>query len=205
MTRAHMGFAVVGKGVSATRRRAHLPKGTSSQGRWGGGRMNEELAAELHRRAERDKAARHRALEVDDGSELTRVDEDNTSWLEQVVAEHGWPGITLVGERGAEEAWLLAQHADLSPAFQRRALELVRSAVSAGEAPARHLAYLTDRVQVADGRPQTYGTQYTHDPDRSNLRPHPVADPDRLDERRAAAGLESAAAYDRRMHRYARP
>jgi hypothetical protein len=44
-----------------------------------------------------------------------------------------------------------------------------------------------------------YGTQYTDDGDGSNLRLQPVADPDRLDERRAAMGLEPAAAYDLRM------
>ena len=104
-----------------------------------------------------------------------------------------------VHSRGPTSAWLLAQHADLSPACQRRALELVKTAVAAGEASARHLAYLTDRVLVAVGEPQMYGTQYISDPDGSNLRPQPVADPERLDERRAAMGLEPAAEYDRHM------
>jgi hypothetical protein len=161
--------------------------------------MNQELAEELHRRAEKDKAARYLALESRDDTEMCRIDAENTAWLERVVAEHGWPGTSIVGERGAEAAWLLAQHADLSPAFQRRALELMKIAVATGEASARRLAYLTDRVLVAADEPQMYGTQYTNEPDGSNLRPQPVADPERLDERRAAMGLEPAAEYDRRM------
>ncbi|WP_411978389.1 DUF6624 domain-containing protein [Streptomyces scopuliridis] len=80
---------------------------------------------------------------------MFRIDAGNTSWLKQVIAEHGWPGVALVGERGAEEAWLLAQHADLAPAFQRQALELLKAAVTAGDASPRHLAYLTDRVLAA--------------------------------------------------------
>jgi hypothetical protein len=161
--------------------------------------MNPNLTAELHHRAEQDQAARHLAAKTHDGREMCRVDTDNTAWLKQIIAEHGWPGAALVGEQGADEAWLLAQHADLDPVFQRRALELLKHAVVAGDASPRHLAYLTDRVLVAAGEPQIYGTQYTDDGDGSNLRLQPVADPDRLDERRALMGLEPAAEYDRRM------
>ncbi|GAB2579416.1 hypothetical protein GCM10027168_10360 [Streptomyces capparidis] len=151
--------------------------------------MDRDLAAELHRRAEADQAARHRMLKTGDGGDLSRIDTDNTTWLKQVVAEHGWPGIALVGEQGAGEAWLLAQHAVHDPAFQRQVLDLLRDAVEAGDALPRHLAYLTDRVLVRSGEPQVYGTQYTSDPDGANLRRHPVTDPDRLDARRARMGL----------------
>jgi hypothetical protein len=161
--------------------------------------MNHDLAAELHRRAEQDQAARRLAAKTRDGREMCRIDAENTAWLKQVITEYGWPGAALVGAQGAEEAWLLAQHADLAPAFQRQALELLKAAVAAGDASPRQLAYLTDRVLVAAGEPQVYGTQYTDDPDGSNLRLQPVADPDRLDERRAAMGLEPAADYDQRM------
>ncbi|MEU6350112.1 DUF6624 domain-containing protein [Streptomyces sp. NPDC047072] len=161
--------------------------------------MNHDLAAELHRRAEEDQAARRRASKTRDGQEICQIDADNTAWLKHVIAEHGWPGIALVGEQGADEAWLLAQHADLAPAFQRQALEVLKEAVAAEDASPRHLAYLTDRVLVAAGEPQVYGTQYTDDGDGSNLRLQPVADPDRLDQRRASMGLEPAAEYDRRM------
>jgi hypothetical protein len=161
--------------------------------------MNHDLAAELHRRAEQDQAARLLAAKTRDGREMCRIDAENTAWLKQVITEHGWPGAALVGAQGAEEAWLLAQHADLAPAFQRQALELLKAAVAAGDASPRQLAYLTDRVLVAAGEPQVYGTQYTDDPDGSNLRLQPVADPDRLDGRRAEMGLEPAADYDQRM------
>lgn len=161
--------------------------------------MHQGLAEELRRRAQRDQAARQRAAQTRDAAEMRHIDDENTAWLEGVIEEHGWPGIGMVGEQGAKEAWLIAQHADRDPAFQSRALELMKTAVAVGEASARHLAYLTDRTLVAASKPQKYGTQYTHDPDGSNLRPQPVEDPEHLDERRAAVGLEPAADYDRRM------
>lgn len=160
--------------------------------------MDDALAAELIRRAAEDQAARERYVEADDVDAMTRVDAENTAWLQAVVAEHGWPGVALVGEEGAHCAWLLAQHADRAPQFQKQALVLLEAAVASGEAARRELAYLTDRVLVADGEPQLYGTQYLDDAD-GGLRLRPVADPDRLDERRAAMGMESAADYDRRM------
>ena len=46
------------------------------------------------------------------------------------------------------------------PAFQRVCLELLGQAVQAGEADARQQAYLTDRVLLAEGNQQLYGTQF---------------------------------------------
>ncbi|MFF3258066.1 DUF6624 domain-containing protein [Streptomyces sp. NPDC002932] len=160
--------------------------------------MNRDLAAELHRRAEQDQAVRRRMLETGGGRDLVRIDADNTAWLKQAIATHGWPGITLVGEQGADESWLLAQHADHDLDLQHQVLSLLQDAVAAGEARPRHLAYLADRVLVAADEPQVYGTQYTNGPD-GKLRLYPVAEPEQLDARRAAMGLESAAEYHRRM------
>ncbi|MFS0691913.1 DUF6624 domain-containing protein [Streptomyces nitrosporeus] len=160
--------------------------------------MNHDLAADLHRRAEQDQAARQRMLETGDGRDLVRVDADNTAWLKQAIAAHGWLGISLVGEQGADEAWLLVQHADRDLDLQRQVLGLLQDAVADGEALPRHLAYLTDRVRVATDEPQVYGTQYIKAPD-GKLQPYTVAEPELLDARRAAMGLESAAEYDRRM------
>ncbi|MFB6483713.1 DUF6624 domain-containing protein [Streptomyces virginiae] len=161
--------------------------------------MNSELAEALNRRAGRDQEARRAAQETGLAGDLLSIDADNTAWLKGIVAEHGWPGVDLVGEEGAEMAWLLAQHADREPQFQQRALELLTAAVEAGQAPRRHPAYLTDRCLVGAGEQQVYGTQYVSGPDGTGLRLHAVADPEGLDARREAVGLEPSAAYDRRM------
>ena len=151
--------------------------------------MDEELRAELLRRMERDQAAR---LADDRDWELVlQVDAENLPWLKDVIADRGWPGASLVGPDGAQAAWLLAQHADSDPAFQRQCLDLLTAAVEAGEATARDLAYLTDRVLLHEGQPQVYGTQLVGRGGRwvpDNLR-----DPDGVDGRRAAVGLGTIA------------
>jgi len=65
---------------------------------------------------------------------IRRLDRTHTDRLEQIVAEYGWPGRSLVGDGGSHAAWLLVQHADHSPDFQARCLSLLRDAVEEGEA-----------------------------------------------------------------------
>jgi hypothetical protein len=117
-----------------------------------------------------------------------RIDEDNTRWLADVVRARGWPGRRVTGEDGAAAAWLLAQHADRDPARQQAFLAALRGAAGQGEASLSHLAYLEDRVRVNVGQPQLYGTQFTVT--GRGFRPRPIEDRQRLDERRAEAGLE---------------
>lgn len=169
--------------------------------------MDEELRRELLARRDEDQRIRtlvsppqgqHTVRLPDEvAAEWQRIDEDNTRWLGEVLSARGWPGRTLAGEDGAAAAWLLAQHADSDPARQRAFLDALRGAVDQGEASPAHLAYLEDRVLVSSGQPQLYGTQFTITD--GELKPCPITDPQRLDERRAQAGLEPFTDYEARM------
>jgi hypothetical protein len=151
--------------------------------------VNTELRAELLRRMDKDQAARH----ARDPAAMAEADAENLPWLKQLVAEHGWPGASMVGTDGARAAWLLTQHADRDPAFQRQCLGLLAAAVEAGEATRQHLAYLTDRVLIAEGKPQEHGTQVTRRD--GQYVPVNLRDPDAVDERRAAVDLPPLAIY----------
>lgn len=168
--------------------------------------MDDELAAELGRMAAEDQRLRKRQMEgrrtmvgrldAKTAMEFERIDGENTDRLQQILAEHGWPGKSLVGEQGSHDAWLIAQHADHDPAFQRQGLELLREAVARGEAKPRDLAYLTDRVRVSEGRGQVFGTQMRPDENGQPV-PQPIEDPESIDERRADVGLEPFDQYVR--------
>jgi hypothetical protein len=123
------------------------------------------------------------------------VDDHNQARLAEIFDEHGWPGWSLVGEDGSTAAWAIAQHADLDLAFQERALDLLQAAVDAGDASGGDLAYLTDRVLVAKGEPQLYGTQWGSAADGTPEPRTPIADAANVDARRAAAGLSTLAEY----------
>jgi hypothetical protein len=171
--------------------------------------MRLELQAELLRRAQQDQVARSELLCRAEQDKVTRagpepgwdtvasVDADNLTWLKSVVAEIGWPGWSMVGEEGAHAAWLLAQHADRDPAFQRRCLDLITEAARSGEASLTELAYLTDRVLLAEGQPQEYGTQM--EGQEEGWTPRRLRDPETVDARRAAMSLGPLSEYIARM------
>lgn len=146
-----------------------------------------ELRAELLEMMEADQA--ERTGEV--GGDWN--DEERTARLVEIMDEHGWPGVDLVGDDGATAAWVIAQHSDLDVDVQERALGLMREAVAAGQADATELAYLEDRVALNTGNPQIYGTQIGCVDGRAE--PAEMVDPESVDQRRAEAGLEPLADY----------
>jgi hypothetical protein len=146
--------------------------------------LDQELRGTLLRGGEIDLEVAHR---------LEQVDAENTAWARAIVERHGWPRVSDVGAGGAQDFWLLVQHADRDPAFQERCLALMQAAVAAGEASATDFAYLTDRVRTHQGRAQVYGTQFQRT--ERGLEPFPIEDPERVDERRASVGLGPLAEY----------
>ena len=114
----------------------------------------------------------------------------NAARLRTILDEHGWPGRTLVGEDAAHAAWIIAQHAIGDPVLQRRVLELIRPAAAHGEAALLDVAMLEDRIRVSEGKPQRYGTQYDWDED-GEMSPLPIDDPEHVNERRRAVGLDT--------------
>lgn len=126
-------------------------------------------------------------------SELLFVDYENRQWLKQIVAEQGWPTISEVGKRGAFGAWLLAQHADMDPAFQLRALRMMKPLVAKGEVSKRNYAYLYDRTTLKLNIKQRYGTQVQCED--GAFVPQALEEPDRVDELRTEMDLEPLADY----------
>ena len=69
-----------------------------------------------------------------------------------------------------------------------------RSRSTVGDAPPAHYACLLDRVRMATGKPQVYGSQVVV-ADDGDLAPWPIEDPNHVDERRARVGLGPLAVH----------
>jgi hypothetical protein len=152
---------------------------------------NKEIAFELVEMAQADQIMRQKAqVSVADWGKET--DKANTERLRELVESNGWPTIDKVGKQASQAAWLLAQHADHDPAFQQQCLDLMKQAEPGQVAPA-NIAYLEDRVRVNNGQPQLYGTQFYKEGE--TFGPRPIEDKERVEERRAAVGLEPYSAY----------
>jgi hypothetical protein len=124
------------------------------------------------------------------------VDTKTSARLGEIIAAHGWPGIALVGHDGAAAAWLIAQHATHDRAFQEACLARLEQAVACGQAEARHVAYLEDRLATMAGRPQRYGTQFS-----AELEPLPIVDAVEVDARRRSVGMCSMSANTQRIRK----
>lgn len=137
-------------------------------------------------------------LERDQQGRLEGIDDEGdrarTERLKEIIDEYGWPTLDLVGKDAEDAAWAIAQHSDLDLEFQKEALELLRAAVEVGQASPGNLAYLEDRVAVAQDLPQTYGTQIGCGPD-GPAPATPLKDEAGVEELRAQAGLDSLADY----------
>jgi hypothetical protein len=157
---------------------------------------NPALRLELLQMQKEDQAVRVKAESSHSGGAITdhavfdqmeRLDAKHTARMKEIVQQFGWPGKSLAGSDGATAAWLLVQHADADPKFQRHCLELMKAAAAKGEVSMHDIAYLTDRVLVNEGQKQVYGTQFTLK--HGELAPRPIEDEANLDKRRKEAGL----------------
>jgi hypothetical protein len=138
--------------------------------------INEGLRAELRAMAKEDQAE----------TAASRADR-RVERLRAIIHEYGWPGNSLVGREGARAAWLIAQHADFDREFRHECLAAIEEAYLLGDVDGHDLAYLTDRVASAEGKPQIYGTQGAH-----GYTPEREAE---IDARRHEVGLPSLAAF----------
>jgi hypothetical protein len=174
------------------------------------------LRGELLARVERDQEARRAGIDwgaehgvngvVDEDSltdeektvydglwaEVTRIDTDNTEWLREIVSKRGWLTYSDVGTDGGDAAWLMVQHADADPSFQRQCLDLM-TGLPRDEVSQESVAYLTDRVLIKEGKKQVYGTQFVVRD--GEWVPLSLEDEENVDTRRAEAGLPPLAEY----------
>ena len=124
---------------------------------------------------------------------MTLNDFNNTTRMKAIVKSYGWPGPELVGQDGADAAFLLVQHSpDL--AFQQAMLPLVRRSFESGKLSAWNYALLQDRVLMLAGKPQMYGMALKpwtgKDPEL-----YPIEDEANVDKRRAKIGLQPLREY----------
>lgn len=116
---------------------------------------------------------------------LKQVDDSNLTALYKLIADYDLPTRALVGTDGMKAFWLLVQHASTDLVLQKRVL----NAMATGDSgvPLDQVALLDDRIAVAEGRPQKYGSQFHFENGR--LVPSSIDDQAHLDQRRAQMGL----------------
>ena len=112
-----------------------------------------------------------------------RLDSANFLRMQRLIGEHGWLGSNLLD--GRNYCWLVIQRQSLE--VQKQYYPMMAKAVKKGEEDPAFLAYLEDKIAVAQGEKQKYGTQV----DAKNQKIYPLLDPEKVDLYRAKVGLSS--------------
>ncbi len=127
--------------------------------------MNHALARKINLMAKRDLSFQKLLWDKVAGADeatYQKISARNTERLKKIIKEHGWPTASLVGKKASYNAWLIAQHSNSDRTFQRKArgmlIKINKS--NPGEINKAHIAYLTDRLLIAQGKPQKFGTQF---------------------------------------------
>lgn len=112
----------------------------------------------------------------------------NLERLQGLLEEKGWPALSAVGEAAAYAAGNIINHSDL--ATRQKYLPMLKATCEKGEGDWSRYAHILDRTELELGHPQVYGTQMALNEDTGNYEAQPMIEPGKVNERRAARGLE---------------
>ncbi|GIU16389.1 hypothetical protein TUM4261_34840 [Shewanella sp. c952] len=130
---------------------------------------------------------------------LREIDQSNTDRLKDIIKEHSWLTKQLVEVEGIGAAFLIIQH---SPdiAFKEEMLPyLEKSYLNNGGVSGQQVALLTDRVLIAQGKKQIYGTQA--DLSEGQVIFSPIEDEANVDKRRKKMNMPSLKFYRKVMEK----
>ncbi|MBU0942275.1 MAG: hypothetical protein KKD36_12695 [Bacteroidetes bacterium] len=91
----------------------------------------------------------------------------NKTRVEKMFNQYGFLGYEEIGKDGSNIFWLIVQHSDKYPDFQKKILVAMDKQVNKKNTNATNYAFLYDRVQVNAGLKQKFGTQVTYDVNRT--------------------------------------
>lgn len=79
------------------------------------------------------------------------IDGDNLKWAKSHVQQYGWPTISTIGSRQADEFFTIVQHADRDSNFQKKCLKLM-SKLPEAEWSKSNYGKLAYRIKVLEGK-----------------------------------------------------
>lgn len=103
-----------------------------------------------------------------------------------VLAEHGWLGISIIGEKANISLFLAVQYANLQ--VRERYYPLLEASAQKGESSRSQMAAMKDRMLVDKKLPQRYGTQWNYVGGREVL--FPLEDVSSVNNNRIRVGIE---------------
>lgn len=107
--------------------------------------------------------------------------------VKNILDQKGWLSANEVSDQGNAALFLVLQHSNLED--QIKYLPMLRKAVENGKASGQDLALMEDRIALAQGKEQIYGSQILRNPDNGEHFLAPFKNPNNLNVRRKKIGL----------------
>ncbi|MVO09801.1 hypothetical protein GOQ30_11585 [Flavobacterium sp. TP390] len=121
------------------------------------------------------------------------INKENLEKLEKLIQQKGFPKKSLVGNNAVQAAFLIIQHADLQT--QKKYVSTIEDLCKKKEADSQSFAYLYDRIEISEGRPQKYGTQVKYNKENQQYELYPLVDKEKVDFWRKEIGLSPINEY----------
>ena len=128
------------------------------------------------------------------------IGKGNFSRIEQLISTHGWPTYTMVGKLAADAPLIIINHLE-SEKMRIKYLPQIEEACLQKEGSCMEYAKINDRILVNTNKFQIYGMQFRYNSKRQ-LEPFPIKDPEYVDQKRMAIGLEPIKKYLKRKINY---
>lgn len=138
----------------------------------------------------REKLIEEKKLSEGYNNEMENLHIKNAEKLNEIIDKIGFPTIEKVGIDASESAWLIIQHSISKPDFMKKCLGLLENIVVENKTYEKNLARLSDRIDVLEGKPQLYGTQFDWD-ENGELSPNACDDLLKVNFRRLEIGLNT--------------
>ena len=132
-------------------------------------------------------------------AEYKRNHVENERIVLAIFDRQGWPEKTTINEQGHLTLANVLQHASME--VREKYLPMMRQATAKGDLEPRLLARAEDRLATDRGELQRYGGKIKYYPESGTFDVWPIFEPEQVDQRRAAIGLEPMAEFlkNRRM------
>ena len=113
---------------------------------------------------------------------MVKIDKSNTAKLKAIIKKYSWESKDLVRVEGVGAAFLVIQHSP-DVVFKEKMLPYLKQSYLKSEGVSgQQVALLTDRVLIAQGKKQIYGTQA--DVREGKVIFSPIEDESNVDKRR---------------------
>ena len=129
---------------------------------------------------------------------MSKIDLANQKQLEKILKIIKTPTTINIGEDGAEAVWLIAQHSGYNLRLMKRILQLMRQAtkVNPKNGYYKGIPYLVDRINIMEGKPQVFGTQFWASPN-GKPEPYPIVDENKVEGLRRLYGIRPFSEYQK--------